>query len=177
MDQQYDWLSLEEGESIVWSGKPHRYSLVPAFIIGIPLSIILIGILIMASAWLSRENTHYVVTSEAVYLKRGILSRDVKRIGFDKVQNISFAQGLLGKQFGYGTVDISTAGSSGTEMQFRSVPDPKTVQETINKRIRESHTGSATSSDGESAADVLEDIRSELVAIREALAQSESLNE
>jgi len=55
-------------------------------------------------------------------------SRDVQRIDFGKVQNTSYSQGFFGSRFGYGNVDISTAGGSGIEMQFRSVPEPREIQ-------------------------------------------------
>ena len=81
-----EWLSLDDGEEIRWASTPHKYSLVPALIIGIPLSIVLIGIPILVASYFQYTNTNYVVTNRGLYSKRGILSRDVKQIGFDKVQ-------------------------------------------------------------------------------------------
>ena len=171
---ELDWLTIEEGEEIVWSGNPHKSSLIPALVIGLPLSLILVGLFIIASAYLQRENTQYVVTSEGVYKKTGVLSRDVQRIDFGKVQNISYNQGFFGSQFGYGNVDISTAGGSGVEMQFWSVPDPREVQELINKRMKRSR-GEPTTESGETTGDVLDDILLELREIRSTLeAQQEA---
>ncbi|QLG27269.1 PH domain-containing protein [Halorarum halophilum] len=162
----FDWLSLESGEEVVWTGIPHRLSLVPALAIGIPLSLVLIGIPIVVSAYLRRENTEYVLTTEALYKKRGVFSRDVKRVGFEKVQDTSYTQDFFGTQFGYGTVEISTAGGAGVELSFDNVPKPKRVQELVNARIR---SGEGRRSDGESKTDVLADILTELRAIRTAV--------
>jgi len=164
----FDWLSLDPEEEVVWTGKPHSMSLVPALVVGVPLSLVLVGIPIIAGAYLSRENTEYVITTEALYVKRGIVSRDVKRVGFEKVQDTSYAQGLFGTQFGYGSVDISTAGGSGVELSFDSVADPKRIQELVNERIRARDRG-GDADDGESKADVLADILTELRAIRAAV--------
>jgi len=163
-----DWLTLDEDEELVWSGKPHKSSLIPALIVGVPLSLVLVGLLVIASAYLYRENTQYVVTTDALYRKSGVLSRDVQRIDFGKVQNTSYSQGFFGTRFGYGTVDISTAGGSGVEMQFQSVPDPRQVQEAINKRVKATR-GDASSESGETKADVLDEILDELRGIRAAL--------
>lgn len=163
-----DWLTLDEDESILWSAKPHESSLIPALVIGIPLSIVLIGLFIIAGAYFHRENTRYVVTTDALYKKTGIISRDVQRIDFGKVQNTSYSQGFFGSQFGYGTVEISTAGGSGVEMRFRSVPDPREVQERINRRIK-THRGEDATEPTETTEDVLDDILAELRAIRETL--------
>ncbi|KKF40133.1 membrane protein [Halorubrum saccharovorum] len=163
-----DWLTLDEDEEIVWSGKPHESSLIPALVVGLPLSLVLIGLFIIAGSYLQRENTQYVVTTDGLYKKTGILSRDVQRIDFGKVQNTSYSQGFFGSRFGYGNVDISTAGGSGIEMQFRSVPDPREIQELINKRVKGSR-GEPTTESGETKRDVLDEILVELRAIRSTL--------
>ncbi|WP_435102143.1 PH domain-containing protein [Halarchaeum sp. P4] len=169
-----DWLTLDADESVVWAGKPHKSSLIPALVVGIPLAIVLVGLLVIAGAYFHRENTQYVVTTEALYKKTGVLSRDVQRIDFGKVQNTSYSQGFFGSQFGYGTVDVSTAGGSGVEMQFQSVPDPRSVQERINERVKAAR-GERTREGEESPADVLEDIRDELRAIRQTLEAREGV--
>ncbi|RLM49950.1 MULTISPECIES: PH domain-containing protein [unclassified Halorubrum] len=165
-----DWLTLEDGESIQWSSTPHKYSVLPAFIIGIPLSLVLIGIPIVAASYLQYTNTNYVVTNRGLYSKRGVLSRDVQQIGFDKVQNISYSQSALGSYFGYGSVDVSTAGGSGIELQFRSIPAPAAVQELI---AREIDSRQQTESDS-TKEDVLDSILTELRVIRQAVADDQS---
>ena len=164
----FDWLSLDPEEEVVWTGKPHSMSLVPALVVGVPLSLVLVGIPIIVSAYLSRENTEYVITTEALYKKRGVLSRDVKRVGFEKVQDTSYSQDFFGTQFGYGSVDISTAGGSGVELSFDSVAEPKRIQELVNERIR-TRDRRGDAGDGETKADVLDDILGELRAIRTAV--------
>lgn len=166
----FDWTTLEEDEEIVWEGKPHVYSLVPAFVIGALLSVVLIGLVIIAWAWIDRENTEYVVTSKALYKKRGAISRAVKRIDFQKVQNTSLSQGPIGTYLDYGNVEISTAGSEGAEMRFRAVPDPRGVQELVNRRlqrVRGSREDTVESRDGPE--DVFVEMLEELRAIRGAV--------
>ncbi|QLK25698.1 PH domain-containing protein [Natrinema zhouii] len=167
-----EWLSLDGDEEIVWAGGPDRRTLIPAFAIGVPLAIVLIGIVIIVSEYLRVTNTHYVVTNRALYAKTGVLSRDVKRIEHEKVQDISYSQSALGTHFGYGSVEVSTAGGSGVEMAFKSVPDPKAVQRTISERVDRNRGESA---DGRSSEDVLGAILTELRAIREAVEDDRSV--
>ena len=159
----FDWLTIEDDEELLWSSRPHRSSLVPAFVVGVPLSLVLIGIPIVVGAYLAHRNTHYVVTDQGLYRKTGVLSRDVQKIGFEKVQNTSYSQSAVGSYFGYGDVDVSTAGSGGVEMRFRSVPDPADVQRLINRRVNSGEPA------GERKDDVLEEVLEELRAIRAAL--------
>lgn len=162
----FDWLTLDGDEEILWADTPHPYSLVPAFIVGVPLSLVLVGIPILVSAYLTYQNTNYVVTSAALYKKTGVLSRSVQRIEFDKVQDTSYRQSFFGAQFGYGTVDISTAGGSGVELSFQNVADPQQLQTLINGRIRRRE---GRSTDGDDKTAVLDDILGELRAIRQAV--------
>jgi uncharacterized membrane protein YdbT with pleckstrin-like domain len=153
-----DWISLDSGEDVVWRGQPRVKSILPAVLVGIPLSIIGIGVLIIIGAYLNVKNTYYVITSSGVYRKKGVLSRDVQKIGFDKIQNISFSQGLFGNYFGYGNVEISTAGGEGVEMRFRSIQEPKKVQDLINGRIK-GKSGDSQESREEVLKEILEEVK------------------
>ena len=169
-----DWLSVDDDESIRWASTPHKHSVVPGLVIGIPLSFVLIGIPILVGSYLQYTNTNYVVTNKGLYSKRGILSRDVQQIGFDKVQNISYSQSAVGSSLGYGSVDVSTAGGSGVELKFRSIPEPAAVQELIAREIDSRQQGETDEADA--ADDVLDEILQELRAIRSAVTDEEDLS-
>lgn len=171
-ESTYDWLTLDEDEEIIWTGKPHFYSIVTALIIGIPLTLLLIGIPLIVGTYLSRENTVYLLTDQGVYRKSGILSRDVQKIEFEKIQNTSFKQWPFGNYFGYGNVEISTAGGDSVEMRFRDVPDPKAVQGMIKTEIRKTRSDTREKDDNSRGTDeVLDEILGELRAIRTALSE------
>lgn len=141
--EQFDWLTLDEDEKIVWTGNPKLQRL------------------------LNFTFTDYVLTNRALYRKSGIFSRNVQKIDLDKVQNIYFNQGITGKIFGYGNVEMSTAGGSGVEMRFNGVDQPKEVQETIN---RQSKNKNKPEEDGK---DVMHKILDELRHIRKAIEDQE----
>lgn len=163
--KQFGWLSLDAEEELLWGDTPHRLSLVLAVAVGLPLCLILIGIPIVVSSYLHHTNTNYVITSAAVYKKTGILSRSVKRIEFDKVQNTSYQQSFIGSRFGYGTVDIATAGTGGVEVRFRNVASPREVQTLINERSADE----AQDEENAETEAVLDEILAELQAIRQTL--------
>lgn len=173
MSPEFDWLTLDTDEEVVYSSQPHRSSLIAALVVGIPLAVVGVGLAIIAAAYLTHKNTHYVITTDGLYKKTGILSRDVQKVEYGKVQNTSYRQGPFGSQFGYGTVDVSTAGGSGVELAFTSVPKPQRVQTLINERIKAA--GGRSDDDERGKADVLDEILSELRAIRIA-AETDSTN-
>lgn len=164
----YDWLTLEDDEEILWAGQPASETMYGAYIVGIPTILLLgLGLLIIASAYLSRENTDYVITTDSVYKKTGIFSRSVAEVEYEKVQNTSFSVGVVGRYFDYGNVEISTAGGSGVEMTLRGVSSPQDVQKRLSRRVKEIQGRGG--GDEESKSDVLDDILSELRAIRVAV--------
>ncbi len=166
MKHNFDWLNLSSDEEVVWHGNPRMKSIIPAVIAGIPMTLAFgLGLLIIAGAYLSVKNTDFVVTTNNLYVKKGVLSRSVQKIGFDKVQNISFSQGVLGNQFDYGDIEISTAGGQGVEMRFRSIRTPKQVQEQINDLMKKEQSDKV---EGEkSQKELLKQILSELQEINE----------
>lgn len=166
----YDWLTLDADEEVLWAGKPSKKSLYGAYIVGLFLIPLLgFGLLVIASAYLTRENTDHVVTTKSVYKKTGILSRSVTEIEYEKVQNTSYSAGPVGRYLGYGTVEISTAGGSGVEMSLRGVEDPQDVQKRLSRRVKEIQGSTAAGDRDESKGDVLEEILTELRAIRQSV--------
>ena len=168
-NESYDWLTLDPDEEILWSGKPASETMYGAYLTGIPLILFFgLGLVIIVGAYLSRENTDYVITDKSVYKKRGILSRSVSEVEYEKVQNTSFSVGVIGRYFDYGNVDISTAGGSGVEMTLRGVSSPQDVQKRLSRRVKEIQGGTARDDD-ETKPDVLAEILTELRAIRVAV--------
>ena len=139
-------------ESVRWSGRPRLLSVLPAAAFGLalvvgavavfaltsrPLPLIFVpaGIALGVWGYLVVTNTRFVVTDRAVYRKRGVLSRDVRRIGLARVQDSSFEQGVRGSLFGYGTVVVRAAG--GGSIRFHDVEAPREVRALVDRRADE----------------------------------------
>lgn len=162
-----DWLNPTEGESILWIGHPRRKSLLvwavlaaaSPVVVGAVLELV-VGLLVGAVtlsifAWmyLSLVNTDYVLTDRAVYRKTGVLGESVQRVPLGKVQNTDLSKGVFGSQFGYGTVEVSSAGSGGTDLRLADVYDPEEVRQRLESHAKRSEgTGIDGADDGTAAA-------------------------
>lgn len=141
---------LDPDEEPVWSGRPRLATVVPEAAVGLvavaasiaaaialeepALALVAIaGLALPARKLLVVTNTAFLVTDRACYRKTGVLSRDVRRIGLDRVQNSAFRQGIRGSLLGYGTVVIEAAG--GGRVRFHAVEDPKAVRALVDSRI------------------------------------------
>lgn len=75
-----------------------------------------------------------VVTNQAVYLRKGIISRDVKRLPLRQIQDVSYDQGFFGRIFGFGTVNITSATIGGI-LGYKCMPNPNEMVLTISQAI------------------------------------------
>lgn len=161
-----DWLHLGEDEEIRWAGRPARITLVPAGVASVGLLVIgivlvrlgrefmatqgwpvalgyLPGIIAVAGAgfglyvYLRWVRLLYVVTDDAIYVKVGLVSRDVTQVPFGRVQNTAYSQSVLERLLGFGTIYVYTAGSNTEDLVFERVPRPARVKETISGQLRE----------------------------------------
>jgi Predicted membrane protein len=185
-DEAPEWLSLDDGETLQWVGEPVPVSIVGTAVWGVLLTVVLLGFLILLTlpfSWLSIENTDYVVTDEALYVKKGVVSTNIESVGLDKIQNTEYSQSFWGKQFDFGSIDISTAGSSGAEISLQNVADARHVREMVSSlsteyasRSRRSGADgaeSATASPAVSTRDQMDELIDEVRATRQAMERIE----
>ncbi|WP_435076529.1 PH domain-containing protein [Halococcus sp. AFM35] len=154
-----EWVHLTGDERVLWAGTPSLYPVLPtitfALALGVfgvwlyrdislplvpewsALALVPIGTVVAAWAYLSRWSTRYVFTTRAVYEKRGLLSRTVTQVRFDRVQNTAFEQSLVERSLSYGDIEIYTAGTGGVNLSLGDVPDPKRVNALVTTRLGE----------------------------------------
>lgn len=170
-------LPLAADEPVIWSGRPRLSAAAPSVLVGsivaavgvgwwalpaeptrlsLPVAVaaVLLGVAIPAASVLSILNTRYALTDRAAYVKRGVLGRSVARARLAKVENTAYAQSVTGSLFGYGTVELQTAGAS---FGFRRVDDPASVRALVDE-----HAGG-----GRSASDAIPGSLAEWEAVRE----------
>lgn len=74
------------------------------------------------------------MTNQAVYLRTGLISRDVKRLPLRNIKDASFEQGFFGRIFGFGTVRISSTTIGGI-VGYNCMPNPNEMVLTIGQAI------------------------------------------
>jgi len=148
---------LNEGEEIVYDLRPHFWFFAKQIGAGLAVIAILIGVNqlsddpqqvalwvwgLMAVAWslwvtwrlLVWMNTHFVVTTDKLIFRTGVLSREGREILLERVNDITFRQSLWERIIGAGDLMIESAGEQG-QQRFTDIPHPEAVQQEINKQI------------------------------------------
>ncbi|WP_338741888.1 PH domain-containing protein [Haloplanus salilacus] len=150
-----EWLSLDPDEEVVWIGRPAVETLYGTIATGFVLTLVLIGFLVLLGVPFSYyriQNTDYVVTTQSLYVKTGVFSTNIETVDIDRIQNTEYSRSFWGKQFDYGTISISTAGSSGAEISFSGIPDAPAVRDHITD-LQRTRSGRGRGDDGTRGAD------------------------
>jgi uncharacterized membrane protein YdbT with pleckstrin-like domain len=151
---------------------------VSTWVIAVPLVIVLLlGALRIGYAYLVVVNTDYVITTEYVYKKTGIVTEQTTRIGLDRIQHATLSRSFLGNMFDYGTIEISTAGDVGVQMALPYLGDPDSFRVSLKKARTRTLDGETTGPgtgkvDGELARRVIREAR-QLRSTAEQLAEGD----
>lgn len=84
--------------------------------------------------WVAWVTTHFVVTSDRVIFRAGVLRRRGIEIPLGRVNNVLFDQSILERVIGAGDLVIESGGERG-QQTFSDVRNPDRVQNVIHARI------------------------------------------
>ena len=148
---------LLDGETVALDLRPHWWFFAGPLFAGIPVLGLLIGayqldgdmrtvaLLVTAVAalawavWLgsrlvSWQTTHFVVTSDRLVFRSGILAKHTRDIPLEKVNDLASSQSIFERMIGAGDLVIESAGERGQEV-FSDIPHPDAVQQEIYRQM------------------------------------------
>lgn len=82
------------------------------------------------------RTTNFVVTTDRLIYRSGVLSRQGKEIPLERLHDISFSQTLFERMLGTGDLMIESGGERGQQM-FSDIRSPVKVQNEIYRQIEE----------------------------------------
>jgi uncharacterized membrane protein YdbT with pleckstrin-like domain len=149
-------MDLHPGEKIVFDGHPswratlgfYVLGFVAAVVAGVAVGVladttpgivvVLAGLaLVLLIGFVKRLATHYMVTTERLRIRRGILSRHVQQTQLERVQNVNTSQSLLERVLRVGTVDFDTAGTEDSDFTFHGIASPDHVVAAVDSAVRQ----------------------------------------
>src|SRR4051794_29576939 len=143
---------LLDGETVALDLRPHWWYFAGPLSAGIPVVVLLVvtwraendlvhtgGLWATAAAalawavWLgarliSWQTTHFLVTSDRLVFRSGILAKHTRDIPLEKVNDLASSQTFFERMIGAGDLLIESAGERGQE-KFRDIPHPDAVQQ------------------------------------------------
>jgi uncharacterized membrane protein YdbT with pleckstrin-like domain len=90
----------------------------------------LLWVLVSAKPLLAWWFTNYVLTTERIVVRRGMIARIGTEIPLEQVTNVLFSQTVFERLIGYGDVVLEAAGSEGRS-ELHDIPDPEGFQHEV----------------------------------------------
>jgi uncharacterized membrane protein YdbT with pleckstrin-like domain len=87
-----------------------------------------------ATRLLTWRTTHFVLTTDRLIFRSGVLSRTGREIPLERVNDLSFHQGFFERIVGAGDLMIESAGEAGQDV-FSRIPHPDRAQQDIYTQI------------------------------------------
>ncbi|MGC9668055.1 PH domain-containing protein [Planosporangium sp. 12N6] len=106
--------------------------------------------------WLVWRTTHYVFTNERVILRTGVFSRTGRDIPLGRVNDVSFAHGIVDRVLGCGTLTIESAGERG-QVVLTDIPHVEKTQSLLYELV-EADRARHTFDDGDREA-IIDELR------------------
>ena len=96
-------------------------------------------VLVVIGAWagvrvLRRQCTNFVVTTDRLVYRTGVLAKHGKEIPLERVNDIAFHQTIFERLIGTGDLSIESAGAQSRET-FGDIPHPAAVQNEIYRQM------------------------------------------
>jgi uncharacterized membrane protein YdbT with pleckstrin-like domain len=146
---------LNDGEEVVLDLRPHWWFFVGP-LVAVVLTLVavaavavldlpdwlflgLLGLLLLDALWLAFRlarwtTTNFVVTTDRLIYRSGVVSKQGKEIPLERLNDISFHQSVLERILGAGDLMIESGGERGQQM-FSDIRRPAHVQNEIYRQI------------------------------------------
>ena len=171
---------LNEGEEVVLDLRPHWWFLArPAGALLVTLAaavavqalvdsrrelllvpllvLVLVALLWFVARYAKWSTTNFVLTTDRLIWRSGVLSKQGREIPLERINDISFSQTLFERLVGAGDLMIESGGEHG-QSQFRRLPRPALVQNRIHRQIEEEEDRDAARREGRRELSTLEQL-------------------
>jgi len=103
------------------------------------LGLTAIAALAVSAVWLLGRylkwiSTHFVITSQRLIFRQGIIAKQGIEIPLERVNNVNFSQGVLERMLGAGDLLIESGGEDG-QQRFTDIRHPDQVQNLIHAQM------------------------------------------
>ena len=103
------------------------------------LKLVLIGLLILTALWvigryLKWITTNFVMTSQRLIFRQGVIAKSGIEIPLDRVNNVNFNQSIFERFLGAGDLLIESGGEDG-QQRFTDIRNPEKVQNLLHAQV------------------------------------------
>ena len=97
------------------------------------------GLISLFITILDRKTSEFVVTNKRLYIKTGIIKREMQALELDKCDSIMVSQGLIGRLLNYGSMIVYTGGNNN---KYSFISYPMEFRNKVSRQIENLSNGS-----------------------------------
>ena len=102
----------------------------------VPLVPFAFGLLVLLLVWIKVRYYRYRLTSQRLFVRRGLWAREVHELELYRVKDVVVDQGALERLLGYGTITVLSEDESTPKLDLSGVARPLEVKETLRTSYR-----------------------------------------
>ncbi|MDP2291106.1 MAG: PH domain-containing protein [Actinomycetota bacterium] len=100
---------------------------------------VIIALLVITSLWLVARylkwlTTNFVITSQRLIFRAGVIAKSGIEIPLERVNNVNFSQGIFERMLGAGDLLIESGGEDG-QQRFTDIRHPDKVQNLVHAQV------------------------------------------
>lgn len=152
---------LQRGEEVKEHYEPSRHSslatayvlagfvfflgVVPSLFLGlfgilVAVPVLMVVLLIISGPEVTVRGTDFYITNQRVIKEFQFLTARSRAVKYNRITHIAPKSGILDRIFGAGSIDIKTAGSSGTDVKFKHIQNWKEAERSISQYMNQGNT-------------------------------------
>ena len=94
--------------------------------------VIILAVIYLVVIFIEIHVTEYAITNKRVISKKGLISRNVAEMNLGSIEGVNLKQGVFGRIFNFGSINISGRGTSNVE--FKEVDKPVEIRKKIKHK-------------------------------------------
>lgn len=81
------------------------------------------------------KHRHFRISKNSVEMEDSWISCDIETVPINRIRQVKFEQGAIGRWLSYGTIKVDSIGSDSPEIYLLHVDDPREIKKKIEERM------------------------------------------
>ena len=126
----------DEKEAGVFHLHPMAKAYMGRLILGILLTPVLVGLIILFKLWYKVNGLSYRLTTQRLFIGHGLLAEKFDELELYRVKDVTVNQSVLQRMLGYGNLTVLSNDDSNPVLILEGIEDPAAVKETLRDSYR-----------------------------------------
>jgi membrane protein YdbS with pleckstrin-like domain len=130
--------SPADAETEVFEIAPMARAFAGQILLGLVLSVVVVGLFILLHVWITLRSIRYRLTSQRLFVRRGFIARHLDELELFRIKDVLVEQSIIGRLMNIGNVTVLSSDENTPCVNIIGVLNPVRVKEVIRAQCRAS---------------------------------------